>query len=168
MISALDDMIHQFIEAETKWSPFRRRYFRIHFIVSKLYFDSNCTEICSPEFNQQKARTFSYNSLVPKKRQGIIWTNDGLVNWCTQDSLGLVELIKIQPGYIEGLTFIQESIAFNSFVRTTWPRFIVLFLFWFVVFVLWLSWFTWCTYLYFSGLLTWPCANCIIAPMSLK
>ena len=36
------------IEAETKWPPFRRRHFQMHFPEWKyLNFDSNFTEICS-------------------------------------------------------------------------------------------------------------------------
>ena len=38
----------------TKWPPFRRRYFHMHFLEWKyLYFDYNFTEVCSQESNRQ-------------------------------------------------------------------------------------------------------------------
>ena len=41
-------LYHQHIEAMTKWQPFCRWHFLIHFLLWKLlYFDSNFTEICS-------------------------------------------------------------------------------------------------------------------------
>ena len=40
-----------------------------------MYFDSNFTEICSQEFNQQLDSISSDNGLAPKRCQSIIWTN---------------------------------------------------------------------------------------------
>ena len=90
-----DDPVHQrqHIEAETKWTPFRRRHFEVHFIEWKcLNSDWNFIEICSEGFNQQYPSIGSDDGLAPSRRQAIIWTNDGIVYWRIYTSLGLNEL----------------------------------------------------------------------------
>ena len=51
-----------------------------------LHFDLNFTCICSHSSNEE------YGSLVPHMKQAIIWTNNGLVYWCTYPSLNPNEL----------------------------------------------------------------------------
>ena len=66
------------IEAETKWLPFSRWHFQMHFLeLQSLYFDGNFIEICSPGSNQQ------YSS---------IGSDYGLIKWCIHASLSLSEL----------------------------------------------------------------------------
>ena len=46
--SFLASLTHCLIKAETKWWPFRRRYFQMHFLQLKCFnFDYNFTEVCS-------------------------------------------------------------------------------------------------------------------------
>ena len=46
--SFLASLTHWLIEAETKWRPFRRRHFQMHFLQLKcLNLDYNFTEVCS-------------------------------------------------------------------------------------------------------------------------
>ena len=68
----------QHIEAETKWPPFSRRYFQMHFLEWKyMISDFYITEVCSWGSNWQYSSIGSNNGLAPGRRQAIIWTNDG-------------------------------------------------------------------------------------------
>ena len=68
-----------------------RRQFQINFLEWKWWnSDSNFTEICSQEFNWQKASIGSGNGLVPKRWQAITWTNAHTVHWCIYAALGRV------------------------------------------------------------------------------
>ena len=49
-------------------------------------------ELCYLGSNWQYVIIGLDNGLAPNRRQAIIWTNDGLVNWCIYVSLGLNEL----------------------------------------------------------------------------
>ena len=70
-------------EAETKWLPFYRRYFLMHFHEWKLLnFKKYFIETCSWESNWQYVFIGSDNGLALTRWQAIIWTNDGLVYWC--------------------------------------------------------------------------------------
>ena len=65
------------IEAETKWPPFSRRHFRMHFLEWKcINIDNDFTEVCSQGSIQQYSSICSDNGLAPSRRQAIIWTND--------------------------------------------------------------------------------------------
>ena len=55
-------------------------------------FELNFTESCSQGFNKQYANTNSDNDLVPNRQQSIIWTNDGLVYWCSSALMSLQHL----------------------------------------------------------------------------
>ena len=67
---------------KTKWPPFRRRNFQVHFLEWKLLnFEFNFTEICSLWSNRQYGSTDSDNRLVPNRWQAIIWTHDALTYW---------------------------------------------------------------------------------------
>ena len=64
----------------TKWPPFRRRYFQMHFHEWKLlYFYQNFAEVCS---NWQYPSSGSGNGLTPNRRQAIIWTNADPIHIC--------------------------------------------------------------------------------------
>ena len=57
-------------------------------------FKWNFTEICSLGSNWQYGSIASDKSWqVPKRRQAIIWTKDGMFYWSTYASLGLNELM---------------------------------------------------------------------------
>ena len=54
------------------------QYSQMQFFVWKLlYFDTNSTEVCSQESYLQFIIIGPENSLAPKRRQAIIWTKDG-------------------------------------------------------------------------------------------
>ena len=76
---------------QEKWLPFRRRYFKMHLrewkifefqIISHWHVLGSIWEYVMVGWD---------NGLAPNMRQVIIWTNDGLVYWCTYASLGLNE-----------------------------------------------------------------------------
>ena len=82
-----------YIEAETKLSPFYKRYFQIHFWVwTSYHFHSNFSEICSQRSNEQHTSIDSDNGLVPNRRQAIIWFDYGLIYWLKYASLHPDEL----------------------------------------------------------------------------
>ena len=61
------------------WPTFCRQHFNLHFLQWKLLcFDSNFTEICSQGYTSCYSSIHSDNSLVPNRRQAIIWTSDVL------------------------------------------------------------------------------------------
>ena len=66
----------------TKWPPFRKRYFHMHFREWKiLYFDYNFTDVCPQGSNWQSSSIGLDNGLAPNRRQPIIWTNADPINW---------------------------------------------------------------------------------------
>ena len=72
----------KFISPWTKWPPFRRRYFQMHFPDWKvLYFGWNFTEVFSWRYNWQQPSTGSDNGLAPYMRESIIWTNADPIHW---------------------------------------------------------------------------------------
>ena len=58
-----------------------------------LYFDSNFTEVCSQESNEQYSSIGLDNGLAPIRLQAIIWTNEDPVHWRLYAALGGDELI---------------------------------------------------------------------------
>ena len=77
----------------TKWLPFRRRYFQMHFREWKvLFFYQNFTEVCSLGSNWDLVSVGSGNGLAPKRRLVIIWTNADPVHWRIYAALGGYEL----------------------------------------------------------------------------
>ena len=73
----------------TKWPPFRRQYFQMHFRKRKvLYFEWNFTEVYSSGSNGQKARIGLDNGSAPNRRQAIIWTNADPIHWRIYAVLG--------------------------------------------------------------------------------
>ena len=58
--------------------------------------DSNFTEICS-QGSIWQAITGSENGLAPNKRQAIIWTSNGLVDWCIYALASIDVLINSSP-----------------------------------------------------------------------
>ena len=77
----------------TKWPPFRRGHFQLHFHEWKvLYFDSNFTEVCFLGPNWQKVIITSGNGLAPNRRQAITWSNVDPVLWRIYAALGGDEL----------------------------------------------------------------------------
>ena len=79
--------------AETRWPPFSRRHFQMHFPEWKcVNFEWNFTELCSQGSNWQYASIGSDNGLVPNRRQAIIWNNGGLGCQLIYASRGLNEL----------------------------------------------------------------------------
>ena len=79
--------IHQ--DPWTKWSPFRRRYFHLHFCQWKvLYFDYNFTAVCSSGSKWQWPSTGLDNGLASNRRQAIIWTNADAIHWHIHAALG--------------------------------------------------------------------------------
>ena len=80
-------------EAETKWPPFHRRYFQMHFLEWKiLNFKRNVTEICSLGSNWKYGSIGLDNGLAPKRRQAIIWSNVCMFYWHIYATLFLNEL----------------------------------------------------------------------------
>ena len=76
----LHDKCHacKHIEAETRWPPFPRRRFQMHFLEWKcINFDGDFTEVCSWGSKQQFPSIGLDNGLAPARRQAIIWTNEG-------------------------------------------------------------------------------------------
>ena len=60
------------------------RTFPVDFLEWKLlYFKQSCTELCSFGSNWQYGNIGSDNALAPNRRQAIIWTNVGMLFWCT-------------------------------------------------------------------------------------
>ena len=57
-----------------------------------MYSNANITEVGSLGSERQYVSIGSENSLALNRRQAIIWTNDGLVHWSIDASLGLNEL----------------------------------------------------------------------------
>ena len=79
------------IETETKWPPFRRRHFQVHFLECKLLnFKSNFTEIWSLLSNWRYDSIGSDNGLVPNRRRAIIWSNVCMLYWCIYVSLNKI------------------------------------------------------------------------------
>ena len=77
----------------TKWPPFYRQYFQMHFHEWKvLYFDLNFTEVFSQVSNWQWPSIGSDNGLAPNRRQAIIWTNAEWIHWHIYAALGGDEL----------------------------------------------------------------------------
>ena len=77
VVSVISNHIHQ-----TKWPPFCRRYYEMHFHDRKvLYFDSNFTEFCSQGSDWQYASNGSGNGLAPNRQQATTWTNANIVHW---------------------------------------------------------------------------------------
>ena len=82
-------IINSTISPWTKWPPFHRQHFQMHFHEWKfLYFDSNFTEVCSQGVNRQKVSVGSGNGLAPNRRQAIIWTNADPGLWRKYAALG--------------------------------------------------------------------------------
>ena len=70
--------------------PFCIQHFLMHFIKWKsLNFNWNFNEVCCWMCSWQYTSIGSYNGLAPRRRQAIIWSNDGLVYWRIYASLGL-------------------------------------------------------------------------------
>ena len=66
------------MEAEAKWTEFRRRQFQMNFLELKcMNFALDFTEIRSQGSNQQYSSIGLDDGLAPSRRQAIIWTNDG-------------------------------------------------------------------------------------------
>ena len=61
---------HKHIEAETKWTPYRRRHFQLHFLESNAWISLMISLKFVPKVR-------SDNGLAPARGQAIIWTNDG-------------------------------------------------------------------------------------------
>ena len=77
----------------TKWPPFRRRHFQMHFHEwNVLHLDSNFTQICSLRANSQYASINPGNGLAPNRRQAITWTNANPVHWRIHATVGGAEL----------------------------------------------------------------------------
>ena len=73
----------------TKWPPFCRRYFQMHFCAWKVsYFDHNFTEVYSWGTNWQQPSIGLDNGLAPNRRQAIIWTNAYLIHWRIYAAIG--------------------------------------------------------------------------------
>ena len=69
-----------YMEAETKWSLFRRRRFQIYLHEWKyMNFVLNFTKLGSYGSNQQHSSIGSYNDLTPIRQQDITWTNNGKI-----------------------------------------------------------------------------------------
>ena len=80
----------------TKWSPFRRRDFQMHFHEWKILpFDSNFSDVCSRGLNWQQVSVGSGNGLAPNRRQVIIGTNANPVHWRICAALGGDEIIML-------------------------------------------------------------------------
>ena len=116
------------IESETKWPPFRRRHFQVHFVECKLLnFNHNFPEICSSGCNWQYGSIGSDNGLAPNRRQAIIWINDGLGYWCIYASFGsqgvtlLVTCHVIMEHIIQGPLIYQYDL-FIYFNRNSWKN----------------------------------------------
>ena len=63
-------------EAETRWPPFSRRHFPMHFLEWKyINFDYDFTEVCSQGSKLQYSSIGSDNGLALARWQAIIWTN---------------------------------------------------------------------------------------------
>ena len=74
---------HYHIEAETKWPPFSRQHFQMHFLEWKyVNFYWDFTEVCSQGSIQQYSSIGSDNGFAPTRRQAIIWTNVGMLHIC--------------------------------------------------------------------------------------
>ena len=68
----------QHIEAKTKWTPFFRQHFQMHFLERKcMNFNWNFTEVCCRRYSLQYSSIRSDNGLEPIRWQAIIWTNGG-------------------------------------------------------------------------------------------
>ena len=80
----------------TKWPPFCRRCFLMHFREWKvLYFELIFTEVSSQCSNRQLPRNGLYTDLAPNRRQAIIWTNADPIHWRIYVALGRDELISL-------------------------------------------------------------------------
>ena len=79
----------------TLWGPYKMTtilqpmYSNAFFQWKLLYFDSNFSKICSHWLNYQNSSIALDDSLAIQWQQAIMWTNDGLVYWCTYASLSL-------------------------------------------------------------------------------
>ena len=81
-------MVNLDMDMQDIHSLFCGRYFHM-----KLpYLFSNFTEMWSQWSNWWLSSTGSDNGLVPNRRQVIIWTKDGLVDWCTYAAFSVDEL----------------------------------------------------------------------------
>ena len=65
------------LEPKTQWPPFCIRHFKLTFLFSNGCIRSNFTE----DSNSQYASNGSANGSALNRRQAIIWSNDGLVDW---------------------------------------------------------------------------------------
>ena len=80
-------LLHQFvhdvpsylhIEAQTKWPPFPRQHFQMHFLEWKcMNFHYDFIEVCSLGSNLQYSSIDSDNGFAPARRQATVLTNDG-------------------------------------------------------------------------------------------
>ena len=83
------------IEAETKWPPFYRWHFKVHFLEWKpLNFKDDYTETCSLWPNRKYGSIGSDNCLAPNRQQAIIRSNADMLYWHIYASLGLNDLNK--------------------------------------------------------------------------
>ena len=63
--------------------PFTDDIFKCIFVVKNLfYFNSNCTELCYQDSNQQWFTTGGNNGFAPNKWQANAKINDAPVHWC--------------------------------------------------------------------------------------
>ena len=77
----------------TKWLPFHRRYFHMHFHKwNVLYFGWNFAEFSSEGPNWQWPSICLDNGLTPNRRQANIWTNADPIHWRIYAAVGGDEL----------------------------------------------------------------------------
>ena len=110
------------IGTETRWSPFLQTTLSCAFSWMKAFefqtkFHWNVFVLCS---NRQQTIIGSENVLLPKKRQSIIWTNDGIVPWCIYASLGPNELKKHYRDDGPALGFQVQSSAVIARWNISW------------------------------------------------
>ena len=75
-------VMSQHIEAWTKWPPFCRRYFQLHFLERNFsYFGSNFTDVCSIGSDWPYVTIGLGNGLSPSRRQAIALINGDPVHW---------------------------------------------------------------------------------------
>ena len=74
--------------------PFCRRYFQMHFgELTHVYLDWNFTKIRCQRSNPKCSNIDWDNDLLFKRRQYIMWTDDGLVSYRTYGSHGIDEIV---------------------------------------------------------------------------
>ena len=86
-------MGHEHIEAETNEYHYEDDIFKCIFSNENAWISTKITEVCRWGYIQQYSSIGSANGSAPNRRQAIVWTKGGLVNWRTYASLGRNDLM---------------------------------------------------------------------------